>query len=199
MPILNCICPIPLGASECKTQTGIAEAYYTPYQNITGVAFAASASACCTEGEITAFGLVVSALPSDLLQPINFVQQDDDTGAVFTNSETYETGNTSINDTFVFQTNSKTPNEECTLRSFLGQQVAFLIKGKNGRWKFINWAGGMKVASVEGNSNQAYYVVTLSGRANKPALFVSYTDNGAWAAINLVPVSIDPINGLINA
>jgi len=136
--IIYCVCPTPLGAQECRTQTGIAEAYYTPYQNITGVAFAASSSTCCAEGEITAFGLIEEADAWGLLQPINFVQQDDDTGAVFTESSTYDAGNTVIADGFVFQVNSKNPNEECTLRSLIGQQIAIIIKGKNGKWKFVN-------------------------------------------------------------
>jgi hypothetical protein len=198
MALLNCICPIPLGSESCTTQTGISELYYTPFKNIEGVVFDATASTCCTEGEIASFALVATA-PDGLLQPINFVQQDDDTGALYTESHEYDTGNNIINDTFVFQVNAGNPNEQCTLRSLVGQQVAFLYKGKDGFWKFVNWAGGMKVATVQGNSNQSYYVVTLTGRANKPALYVSYTDAGVWASTHLVPVSVVPLTGMINA
>jgi len=71
MAILNCICPIPLGSESCATQIGISELYYTPFKNIEGVVFDASASTCCTEGEIASFALVAAA-PDGLLQPINF-------------------------------------------------------------------------------------------------------------------------------
>ncbi len=196
--IVNCVCPIPLGGTACATQTGIAELYYTPYQNIISIVYAASTSTCCAQNEIEEFALDAAA-PDGLLQPISFVQQDDDTGALFTADDTYDTGNTVRNYTFAFQTNSNNPNEECTLDSMIGQQVAFLYKGKDGKWRFINWSGGLKVSSVAWNSNQAYKVVTLSGRAKDRALFVSYSDSGAWAATALVPVSVDPVNGLINA
>ncbi len=198
MAVIYCICPIPLGSDSCATQTGISELYYTPFKNIEGVVFDATTSTCCAEGEIASFALTEAA-PDGLLQPINFVQQDDDTGALYTESHEYDAGNKIINDTFAFQVNASNPNEQCTLRSLIGQQVAFLFKGKDGFWKFVNWAGGMKIATVQGNSNQSYYVVTLTGRANKPALYVSYTDAGVWASTALVPVSILPLTGLINA
>lgn len=196
--IVNCVCPIPLGATACKTQTGISELYYTPYQNIISIVYQVSASLCCTNSEISSFALDAAA-PDGLLQPINFVQQDDDTGALFSAEDNYDAGNTVRNYTFSFQTNSNNPNEECTLDSMVGQQVAFLYKGKDSRWRFINWSGGLKVASVTWNSNQAYKILTLNGRAKDRALFVSYTDAGVWATANLVPISIDPVNGLINA
>lgn len=196
MPLVNCVSAAPLGADVCKTQTGIADAYYTPYQNITTIAFAATPD--CPEAEIASFGLIAGA-PEGLLQPINFVKQEDDTGALFTFEDLVDGGNVSRNYSFVAQTNSSNPSEECTLDSMLNQEVAFLYLGKDGNWKFVNWSGGLKVTSVAGDSNTSYRTITLSGRANDRALYVSFTDNKTWADINLVPISIDPINGLINA
>lgn len=196
MPLVNCVCAAPLGANECKTQTGISEVYFTPYQNITTIAFVAAD--CCPEGEIGSFALIASA-PEGLLQPITFVKQDDDTGALFTFDDAVDGGNVVRNYSFAAQTNSSNPEEECTLDSMINQEVAFLYLGKDGKWKFVNWSGGLKVTSVAGDSNTSYRTITLSGRANDRALYVSFTDSKTWADINLVPVSVDPINGLINA
>lgn len=194
--LINCVCTRPLGANECKTQTGIADVYYTPYQNITTIAFVASA--CCPESEIASFGMV-DATVDGLLQPITFVKQDDDTGALFEGEDVVDSGNVTRSYSFVAQTNSSNPEEECTLDSMLNQEVAFLYLGKDGKWKFINWSGGLKVTSIAFSTNLSYKTITLSGRANDRALYVSFTDAKAWADINLVPVSVDPINGLINA
>ena len=196
--IINCVCAQHLGSDICNTQTGIAEVYFTPYQNITSLVFEPSTDDCCIKAEIAGFGLD-NAAPAGLLQPINFVKQDDDSGAIFTTNDTADAGNKVRNYSFVFQTNSKNPTEECILDSMVNQEVAFLILQKDGNWKFINWSGGLRVTDVATNSNQSYFSVTLSGRANDRALYVSYTDAKAWADINLVPFSVDPINGLINA
>ena len=196
--LINCVCAQPLGAEICSAQTGIAELYFTPYKNITTIVFEPSVDNCCLEAEIASFGLDAPG-PAGLLQPINFVKQDDDSGALLTTDDTSDGGNKVRNYSFLFQSNSKNPTEECILDSMVGQEVAFLIKQKDGHWKFINWSGGLRVTGVSSNSNQGYIVVTLSGRANDRALYVSYTDLEAWADIALVPVSVDPINGLINA
>jgi hypothetical protein len=195
MALLGCVCPNPLGSQDCDNKTGIAQLYYTPSSNISSIVFASIA--CCEEGEIASFTLG-AAKPDGLLQPINFVKQDDDSGAVFSWEETVVDGNTAYNYTLTFQTNSNNPSEECTIRSLLNREIAFIFKGKDGKWKFVNWSGGARVTGNIGNTNQSYKEVTLSGRANDAALFVSYTDNNLWADANLIPESLNPI-GLINA
>jgi hypothetical protein len=92
MALLGCVCTQPLGGEDCDNKTGVAQLYYTPYTNISGIAFASVA--CCEEGEIASFTLVAPK-PDGLLQPIKFVKQDDDTGAVFSWEETVVDGNTS--------------------------------------------------------------------------------------------------------
>lgn len=196
--IFDCVCQVPLGAQECDTTTGIAELYYTPYKNINAIAFVATANTCCEKGEIASFG-VAGAAPEGLLQPIDFVKQDDDSGAVFSYETTYEGGNKVRNYTLLFQTNSNNPDEECAIDSLIGREIAFVFKLKSGAWKAVNWSGGAKVQSNAGDTNTSYKTVTLSGRANDRDLYISYTDSGAWADVHLVPNSVDPINGLINA
>jgi len=199
MPVIfDCVCQVPLGAQECDTTTGIAELYYTPYKNINAIAFVATANTCCAEGEIASFG-VAGASPEGLLQPIDFVKQDDDSGAVFSYETTNEGGNKVRNYTLLFQTNSNNPDEECAIDSLIGREIAFIFKLKNGSWKAVNWSGGAKVQSNAGDSNTSYKTVTLSGRANDRDLYISFTDSGAWANIHLVPFSVDPVNGLINS
>jgi hypothetical protein len=195
MALLSCVCPIPLGSDACNNKTGIAQIYYTPYTNITSIAFAAGG--CCEEGEIASFALI-AAKPDGLLQPINFVKQDDDSGAVFLWEETSVEGNVSLNYTLNVQAITNTPAEECTIRSMLNREIAFIFKGKDGNWKFLNWSGGAKVTGNVGDTNTSYKTITLTGRVNDAALFVSHTDSNAWADANLIPESINPI-GLINA
>jgi hypothetical protein len=74
-----------------------------------------------------------------------------------------------------------------------------IIKYKTGRWRAINYTGGMKVTLSSGNSNQSWKEITIFGRVNDLPLFISYSDNGVWADANLIPNSVDPVNGLINA
>lgn len=196
--LIDCSCPVPLGGQECETTTGIAELYWTPYENLDAIAFAASANTCCPEGEITSFG-VDAAAPDGLLQPINFVKQDDDSGAVFSFEDSFEGGNKVRNRTLLFQVNSDNPDEECAIDSLIGREIAFIFKLKNGKWKALNWSGGARVTSNTGDSNTSYKTVTLTGRVNDRDLYISFTDGGAWADANLIPNSVDPLNGLINA
>jgi hypothetical protein len=207
MPILIlggecCICPIPLGSVDCESlKTGIAEAYYTCSKNVINLAFAPDSNGCCDEAEITAFGLnltVPTPLAEELLQPIVFVKQDDDTGAIHTFEDKSEGGNVLLEHTFTFQVAANTPDQECALNRMLGREVAILVKYKTGRWRFINYTGGMKVTLNSGNSNQSWKEVTVFGRVNDLPLYVSYTDAGVWADANLVPISVTP-TGLINA
>jgi hypothetical protein len=206
MPILNfggecCICPTPLGSVDCNDlQTGIAEAYYTCPSNLQAIGFLPDANGCCDEAEINIFALqnpnAPAAAPDEyLLQPINFVQNDDDTGAVHSFDDQSEGGNVTLNHTFVFQVVSSTPTEECALNKMLGKQVCILIKYKTGRWRLINHSGGMTTSGKTGNSNQTYTEVTISGRVNDAPLYVSYSDNGAWADTALIPVAL---GGLLN-
>lgn len=205
MPILNiggdcCICPVPLGSQSCEDfQTGIAEAYYTCTKNLEAIAFAADSESCSEEAEITAFGLVNFPTANALLQPINFVKKDDDSGAVWSFEDKSEDGNTVLEHTFVFQVVANTPAEQQAIRSMLGREIAIVIRTKSGNWYLINWSGGMKGTSNTGNTNQSWKEVTIFGRVNDLPLLISYTDAGAWADANLIPNSVDPLNGLINA
>lgn len=208
MPILNlggecCICPRPLGSADCESlKTGISEAYYTCPKNILNIAYAADDETCCDNAEILSFDLdLTTPTPNleELLQPIIFVKQDDDTGAVHTFEDKSEGGNVILEHTFTFQVVANDPDQECAIQKMIGREVAVLVKYKTGRWRFINYTGGMKVTLSSGNSNQSWKEVTIFGRVNDYPLFVSYTDGGAWADVHLVPYSIDPVNGLINA
>lgn len=196
--LINCVCPVPLGKNDCENVTGIAELYYTHYTNFDAMTFAATANTCCAKGEITGFALNAAA-PDGLLQPINFVIQDDDSGAVFSWEEKVDGGNKVYEYTVVFQVNSNNPDEECAIASMINQEVAFVMKLKNGLWKAVNWSGGARVTLNAGDTNTSFKTVTMTGRVNDRGLYVSYTDGGTWANTNLVPNSVDPINGLINA
>lgn len=208
MPILVlggecCICPIPLGSQDCESlKTGIAEAYFTCSKNIVALAFAADDAACCPEAEITAFSLdfavPATPAPEELFQPIIFVKQDDDTGAVHSFEDKSEGGNTILEHTFTFQVVANDPNQECAILKMIGREICILVRYKTGRWRLINYTGGMKVTLSAGNSNQSWKEVTVFGRVNDLPLFVSFTDNGAFADIALVPFSV-LATGLIHA
>ena len=193
-----CICTIPLGGNSCDPVTGIAELYYTAPCLVNAIAYNAVADGCCERGEISSFGLDIAdpnaPLPSELLQPISFVNQDDDSGAVFTRSTVSDTGNKQRNRTLPFQVEANTPEEECAIDLMVGQEVAFVIKYKNGNWRLVNYSGGMKVISAEDDSNTSYITVTLSGRPNDKDLLI----DKAWAEANIVPVSTNPGVGLVN-
>ena len=198
-----CICTIPLGSKteNCDATTGIAEMNYTASCNIVAVTFAGAggtpAPDCCPEGEITSFSLdfadPLNPAPEELLQPITFVNQDDDTGAVFSSDTNFDGGNKTRNRTVVFQVVGDDKDSECALDSMVGKEVAFSIKFKNGNYKLVNWSGGMKVTSVVKDSNTSYWTVTMTGRPNNRDLYV----DGTWAAANIVPISTNP-NGLVN-
>lgn len=201
MPVLNiggqcCLCPIPLGSVDCaELQTGIAEVYYTCPKNIDALSYIADANNCCPEAEITSFGLSGTAT-ENLLQPINFLKLEDDSGAVHEFDDLSEGGNVTLNHTFKFKVVTTTPTEEAALNKMLGREVCLVIKYKSGKWRFINHTGGMIARQKTGNSNQSFTEVTVSGRVKDAPLYISYTDSGAWAAANLVPVAL---GGLINA
>ena len=127
------------------------------------------------------------------MQPITFVNQDDDTGAVFTSNSVSDAGNKQRNRTFAFQIEANTADEECAIDSMVGKEIAVCIKYKDGRTRLINWSGGMKVISADKDSNTSYWTVVLSGRANDRDLLVDST----WADANIVPNSIDG-TGLVN-
>ena len=204
MPILNlggecCLCPMPLGSQDCSNLlTGIAEAYYTCPKNITVISYLLDAFNCCAESEISAFELLtpIGAPPENLLQPINFLKLDDDSGAVHEFDDTSKDGNVLLSHTFKFKVVSSNPAEECALNKMLGRQVAVVIKYKSGLWRFINHTGGMIASQKTGNSNQSFTEVTISGKVNSAPLLISFTDGGAWADANLIPASL---GGLINA
>lgn len=196
-----CVCKLPLGGQDCDTTTGIAELNYVAACDIINLTFGEVAGdpapACCPEGEIETLGLDIAdplaPLPEELFQPITYVQQDDDTGAVFTQSSVVDTGNKQNNRTMTFQVEGHGSEIECILDSWLNREIAFHVKFKDGLHKIVNWSGGMRVTEYTKDSNTSYYTVTLSGRPNNRDLFV----NKAWADANFVPFSTDP-NGLIN-
>lgn len=199
MPTPNCcICHIPLGGESCDSSTGIAELYYVSPCLINALTFAAVADGCCDKGQISSFGLnfddPLSPLPEELLQPITFVNQDDDSGAVFTRSTVSDTGNKQRNRTLPFQVEANTPEQECAIDLMVGQEAAFVIKYKNGNYRLVNYSGGMKVISAEDDSNTSYTTVTLSGRPNDRDLLI----DPVWAAANIVPRSLNPGVGLVN-
>lgn len=204
--IKNCICAIPLGTDPCETTTGIAELYYCHYKQIKDIIFAPTtltpgSPACCLEGEFASFALdvtVPTALPEELLQPLEFVQQDDDSGALVEWTWSDEGGNKVRNYTATIQAITNTPDQECAIDKAIGKQLCLVFKGKDGFWRILNWDGGAKLLSSAGNTNQSYTVLVLSGRVNSRMLYVSYTDSNAWSDANLVPVSVNP-SGLINA
>lgn len=204
MPILVlggecCLCPTPLGSYDCSDmQIGIAEAYYTCPKNILTLAYAADSKSCSSKSEITAFTLTTTSPtnpPENLLQPINFLKLEDDTGAMWEYSETSASGNVSLTHTFKFKVVASSPTEKAALFKMLGREVAILIKLKNGKWVFINQSGGMIATENAGNSNQSFTEVTITGNVNYRPLDVSYSDAGAWALTNLVPVGL---GGLLN-
>lgn len=206
MPVLNlggecCLCPIPLGSQDCaELKTGIAEAYYTCPKNIASIGYLADPNSCNDEAEIATFTLQnpnSPAAPPDeyLLQPINFLKLDDDSGAVHEWDDNSTDGNVTLNHTFTFKVAVTTPTEEAALNQMLGREVCLVIKYKSGRWRFINHTGGMICSGKTGNSNQSWVDVTISGRVNDAPLYISYTDSGAWADLNLIPKGL---GGLLN-
>lgn len=191
-----CICAIPLGGENCDTTTGIAELYYIPPCQFVSLEFSADNNSCCVKGQVDSFTLDLTAptpLPEELLQPISFVNQDDDTGAVFTRNTASDAGNKQRNRTVAFQVEASTPDQECAIDAMVGQEVAFVIKYKNGDWRLVNYSGGMRVISADDDSNTSYITVTMSGRPNDRDLIIDKT----WADANIVPFSVDP-TGLVN-
>lgn len=198
-----CICTIPLGSktTNCDSTTGISELNYTASCNVIGVTFAGAAGSpapdCCPEGEIETFTLDFAdpgnPEPEELLQPITFVQQDDDTGAVFDIDTNYDGGNKTRNRTVSFQVEGHDKDTDCALDSMVGKEVAFHVKFKDGSHKLVNWSGGMRVTNVAKSSNTSYWTVTMTGRPNDRDLFI----NAAWANANIVPISTNP-SGLVN-
>jgi len=196
-----CICVLPLGGNDCDTTTGIAELNYVPSCSITNVTFNEVGDdptpACCPEGEIATVTLDIAdplaPLPEELFQPITYVQQDDDSGAVFTIDSIVDTGNKQNNRTVTFQVAGNGAEIECILDSWLNREVCFHVKFKDGQHKLVNWSGGMRVTNYQKDSNTSYYTVTMQGRPNDRDLFIDKT----WADTNLVPFSTNP-NGLIN-
>lgn len=194
-----CICPAPWGAVNCEDElTGIEEVYYTCAANIVNIAYSADTNNCDSNAKIDSFGLQLSTPTpnaAELLQPVNFVQQDDDTGAELTAEYASQGGNKTYTPNFVLQVVGNNVDQEASIFSVIGRQVAFIIKYKNKRWRALNQKGGAKVTLVSEGSNLAYYTITLTGRLNERPLEIDAT----WAATALIPNSVDPVNGLINA
>lgn len=200
------MCTQPLGSNSqnCDSTTGISEMNYTGSCNIILVTFGKSGvdptdptdPACCPEGFIESFSLdfddPLSPKPEELLQPIVYVQQDDDTGAFFNSNTNYEGGSKKRDRDLSFQVEGHEAETECVLDSMVGKEPAFHVKFKDGQHKLINWSGGMKVTSVQKDSNTSYWTVTMSGRPNDRDLFI----NPTWANTFIVPVSVNP-NGLV--
>lgn len=203
MPVVkkNCVCAIPWGQLICDTVIGTEKAYWCHYKQFTAITYAATTSGCCEEGEIASFGMDVStpALPEELLQPLNFVKQDDDSGFLIEFTWSGEGGNKVADYTATIQVPASNPDQDCSMYGAVNQEIAIVHKGKDGYWRVLNHKGGAKLQSVAGNSNQGYYVMILTGRVSARQLFASYTDNNTWANTALVPYSLDPVNGLINA
>lgn len=197
-----CLCPTPLGSQDCSDlQTGIEEAYYTCPKNVIGIGYLPDSGGCTLEAEINIFALenpnAPAAPPSEyLLQPINFLKLEDETGAYHEFDDTSADGNVTLTHTFKFKVVSSTPLEEAALKQMLGREIAIVIKYKSGRWRFINHNGGMIATQKTGNSNQSFTEVTITGKVNSAPLYLSYSDNQAWADANLIPVGL---GGLINA
>lgn len=202
MPVVvkDCVCAIPWGQLVCDATTGIAELYWCHYNQIKNIIFAPTASGCCEEGEIASFGLDVSTpvLPEELLQPIKFVKQDDDSGAVVEFTTSNEGGNKVRNYTATIQVVANTPDEQCSIDLAVGKEICLVFKGKDGIWRILNWSGGAELQSAAGSTSLSYVTIVLSGRVNDRQLMVSYTDNKAWADTALIPFSVDPVNGLLN-
>lgn len=198
--IKNCLSAIPWGLISCEATTGIAELYYCHYEQIKNIVFAATPSASCDQGEIASFALDTSVvvLPEELLQPINFVKQEDDTGALVEWTTTDEGGNKVRNYTATIQVVANTPDEQCSIDMAVGKEICLVFKGKDGYWRILNWSGGAKLQSAAGSTNLSYVTIILSGRVNSRQLFISYADSNTWANTALVPYSVDPVNGLLN-
>lgn len=199
MPVTKCcICHIALGGESCDSTTGIAELYYISPCLVNAITFNPVASGCCDKGQIASFGLdfadPLNPAPEELLQPITFVNQDDDSGAVFTRSTVSDGGSKQRNRTLPFQVEANTPEQECAIDAMVNQEVAFVIKYKNGNYRLVNYSGGMRVISANDDSNTSYTEVTLSGRPNDRDLLIDPT----WAAANIVPQSLNPGVGLVN-
>jgi len=199
--IKNCVCAIPWGQLACNAVIGIEKMYWCHYKQLTAIVYAATANGCCEEGEIASFGMDVSTpiLPEELLQPLEFVQQDDDSGALVEYVHSDEGGNKSSNYTATIQVPKGDPNQECSIYSAIGQEICLIYKGKDGFWRILNHKGGAKLLTSSGNSNQSYDVLVITGRVAARQLFLSYTDANAWADDALTPYSLDPTTGLINA
>ncbi len=199
--IKNCVCAVPWGQLACDNIIGIAELYWCHYKQIIDIVYAATANGCCDKGEILSFGMDISApiLPEELLQPVEFVKQDDNTGANVEWTWSDEGGNKSANYTATIQVPGSNPDQDCSIYGAVGQEICLVFKGKDGYWRILNYDGGAKLQSSDGSINQSYSVVVLTGRVNSRQLFVSYTDGNAWADTALIPNSLDPSAGLINA
>lgn len=202
MPIVikDCVCAIPWGQLACENIIGISELYWCHYKQIIDIAYASAADGCCEKGEITSFNMDLSSpiLPEELLQPVEFVNQDDNSGAVVEWEFSDEAGNKTATYTATIQVPGANPDQDCSIYGAVGQEICLVYKGKDGKWRILNYDGGAKLQSVTGSTNQSYSVLVLTGKVNSRQLFVSYSDNNAFADTALIPNSIDPSSGLIN-
>ena len=191
-----CFTPDLLGstAANCDTKTGIEKLYYTCFENIASITYAAAANENDLEAVVSAFSLQSLIDNSDLLNEIKFINLDDDTGALLEFENTVENGNKTNKITATIKARTSGSSEqESTLDKMLGKEIVLLAKYKNQTWKIAGLKGGFEAASNTGNSNQSWTEIIFSGNANermKPVL-------DTFAATAFVPNTIDPTNGLL--
>lgn len=199
MTIRDFCCAVPdhLGqsGSNCDSITvGVEATYYTCYKNLSTVVYQDNTPKTDPKAYIDSFTLNGSTA-DHLLKEISFMKLDDDSGVVGTQTVALEDGNKKNNLSVVFKAIVETIDQQSTLDSLINEEICLVFKMKNGKYKAWGFAGGLKGQQYSGNTNQSWTEITFSGAANERVKFI----DDVFAALAMVPASIDPTNGLIDA
>lgn len=203
MPFLpeasGCCCPAPLGGGCNSQDVGVARVFWTCAQHLIAILYAASATGCDDESEITEFGLnyadPLNPLPYELLQPFNFYKEDDFSGFQAILNSTIEDGASNANVEINTKIIVNSPEQESILRANKGREIVFVAELRNGLYKIYGQNGGIRLTTVTIDSSQLFATLQLTGQPTQEPRFLSFTDGGAWAEANLVPFPA----GLVNA